>query len=212
MIPSHDALQQEPGSDITVYDMLAREILSEDTIQGARLLESVISWVSAAQKKPHESFPTLEDYMTYRVGDVGVGAVFRSVEFACDIPLSETDLEAVARLRSLCEKHFLLTNDLYSYAKEAIAEQAHGDPVLNAVRVVQRFMNTSVALATAIVRQVIRDVENQMNDEYEHLAQGATNPQLTYAQGLITAVAGNMFFSATCPRYARAVQGSRLHA
>ncbi|RMZ48228.1 hypothetical protein CA14_008577 [Aspergillus flavus] len=212
MVPSHVDGKDEQGPEYTVYNMLAKEILSEDFVQGKRLLESVISWISAAQHTPPETFPTLEDYMAYRASDVGAGAVFRSMEFACDITLSNTDIEAVEHLRSLCEKHFLLTNDLYSYAKEAIAEQEHGDSVLNAVRVVQRLMNTSENSSKAIVRQVIWDVERQMNEEYERLLQDAPKSQLTYAQGLIVCVAGNMFFSATCARYARVVEGSRLHA
>ncbi|KAE8143708.1 isoprenoid synthase domain-containing protein [Aspergillus pseudotamarii] len=210
IIPNHIEGNEKQGSQHTVYNMLAKEILSEDFVQGNRLLESVISWISTTQRTPPETFPTLEDYMAYRAGDVGVDAVFRSMEFACDITLSDTDVEAVAHLRSLCEKHFLLTNDLYSYAKEAIAEKEHSVSVLNAVRVVQGLMNTSEDSAKAMVRQVIWDVERQMNEEYEHLLQDAPKSQLTYAQGLIVSVAGNMFFSATCARYARVVEGSRL--
>ncbi|GAB1210701.1 hypothetical protein APSETT445_009497 [Aspergillus pseudonomiae] len=165
--------------------MLAKEILSEDIVKGKRLLET-------SNTNP-------------------ASAVFRSMEFACDVSFSDTDFEAVARLRSLCEKHFLLTNDLYSYAKEAVAAQKHGTSVLNAVRVVQRLMNISEDSAKTSVRQLIWDVERQMNEEYQRLLPGAPQSQLTYAQGLIVCVAGNMFFSATCARYARVVEGSRLH-
>ncbi|PIG83452.1 hypothetical protein AARAC_010094 [Aspergillus arachidicola] len=212
MVPSHVEGKEEQGPEYTVYNMLAKEILSEDFVQGKRLLESVLSWISTTQYTPPKAFPTLQDYIAYRAGDVGADSVFRSMEFACDITVSDTDVEAVEHLRSLCEKHFLLTNDLYSYAKEAIAEQEHGVSVLNAVRVVQRLMNTSEDSAKAIVRQVIWDVEHQMNEEYERLLQDAPKSQLTYAQGLIVCVAGNMFFSATCARYARVVEGSRLRA
>ncbi|KAE8322540.1 isoprenoid synthase domain-containing protein [Aspergillus sergii] len=207
MVPSNVDGKDEQGSEYTVYNMLANEILAEDSVQGKRLLESVLSWISATQRTPPEAFPTLEDYMTYRADDVGA-----DMEFACDITLSNTDIEVVEHLRSLCEKHFLLTNDLYSYAKESIAEQEHGVSVLNAVRVVQRLMNTSEDSSKAIVRQVIWDVECQMNEEYERLLQDAPTSQLTYAQGLIVCVAGNMFFSATCARYARVVEGTRLRA
>ncbi|OGM44743.1 hypothetical protein ABOM_007409 [Aspergillus bombycis] len=211
MIPSHIEGKEEQGPEYTVYNMLAKEILSEDLVQGKRLLESVISWTSATQQTPPETFPTLEDYMSYRAGDVGAYAVFRSMEFACNVSFSDADFEAVARLRSLCERHFLLTNDLYSYAKEAVAEQKHGASVLNAVRVVQRLMNISEDSAKAIVRQLIWDVERQMNEEYERLLPGAPKSQLTCARGLIVSAAGNMFFSATCARYARVIEGSRLH-
>ncbi|KAB8259706.1 isoprenoid synthase domain-containing protein [Aspergillus pseudonomiae] len=211
MIPNHIEGKAEQGPEYTFYNMLAKEILSEDIVKGKRLLESCISWISATQQTPPETFPTLEDYMAYRADDAGGYTVFRSMEFACDVSFSDTDFEAVARLRSLCEKHFLLTNDLYSYAKEAVAAQKHGTSVLNAVRVVQRLMNISEDSAKTSVRQLIWDLERQMNEEYQRLLPGAPQSQLTYAQGLIVCVAGNMFFSATCARYARVVEGSRLH-
>jgi hypothetical protein len=105
-----------------------------------------------------------------------------------------------------------LTNDLYSYAKEVIAEKENGEPLLNAVKVVEDLLNVSSSSAKSILRGVILDTERQMGEEYESLlnTKSTTATQLVYARGLIIAVAGNMFFSATSSRYARAVDGSRL--
>lgn len=75
MVPSHVDGKDEQEPEYTVYNMLAKEFLSEDFVQGKRLLESVISWISAAQHTPPETFPTLEDYMAYRASDVGAGYV-----------------------------------------------------------------------------------------------------------------------------------------
>lgn len=134
------------------------------------------------------------------------------MEFASDIYITDQDEQALERLSALCAKHFALSNDLYSYPKEVIAEKEHGEPLLNAVKVVQDLMNVSSSLAKSILHGIILDTERQMSEEYESLSneKSTTTTQLVYARGLIIAVAGNMFFSATSSRYARAVDGSRL--
>jgi hypothetical protein len=134
------------------------------------------------------------------------------VEFALDISVTDHDEQALQRLSSLCAKHCALANDLYSYPKEVIAEKVNGEPLLNAVKVVQDLMNVSSSSAKSIIRGIILDTERQIGEEYESLvnAKSTTTSQLVYARGLIIAVAGNMFFSATSYRYAKAVDGSRL--
>ncbi|GFF27578.1 aristolochene synthase [Aspergillus udagawae] len=202
----------ERGSH-TGFDMVAQEVMSEDPVQGRRFLDAMISWGSFPQtKQPSKAFPTLMNYLKHRIEDVGAYPVFRSAGFASDISATDQDEQALERLSSLCAKHFALTNDLYSYAKEVIAEKENGEPLLNAVKVVEDLLNVSSSSAKSILRGVILDTERQMGEEYESLlnTKSTTATQLVYARGLIIAVAGNMFFSATSSRYARAVDGSRL--
>ncbi|RLL94349.1 hypothetical protein CFD26_100604 [Aspergillus turcosus] len=197
----------------TGFDMVAQEVMSEDAVQGRSFLDGMIAWGSLPQTiQPSKAFPTLKDYLKYRIVDVGAYPVFRSVEFASDISITDQDEQALERLSSLCAKHFALSNDLYSYPKEVIAEKEHGEPLLNAVKVVQDLMNVSASLAKSILRGIILDTERQIGEEYESLLneKSTTTTQLVYARGLIIAVAGNMFFSATSSRYAKAVEGSRL--
>ncbi|KAG2025232.1 hypothetical protein GB937_002993 [Aspergillus fischeri] len=197
----------------TAFDMVAQEVMSEDTAQGRRFLDGMISWGSLPQTiQPSKAFPTLMSYVKYRIEDVGADLVFRSVEFASDISVTDRDEQALERLSSACAKHCALSNDLYSYPKEVIAEKENGEPLLNAVKVVRDLMNVSSSSAKSILRGIILDTERQIGEEYESLvnAKGTTSSQLVYARGLIIAVAGNMFFSATSYRYAKAVDGSRL--
>lgn len=196
----------------TAFDMVAQEVMSEDTAQGRRFLDGMMSWGSLSQTiQPSKAFPTLMSYVKYRIEDVGADPIFRSVEFASDISVTEHDVQALARLSSACAKHFALSNDLYSYPKEVIAEKENGEPLVNAVKVVQELMNVSSSSAKSILRGIILDTERQIGEEYESLvnAKSTTLSQLVYARGLIIAVAGNMFFSATSYRYAKAVDGSR---
>ena len=107
----------------------------------------------------------------------------------------------------------LLTNDLYSYAKEVIAEAGGGEKMFNAVRVVKQSMGVDDGVAKRMVRMVIVNLEGRMDGEYTRLERGhgiISEAGLRYARAMIIAAAGNMFFSATCGRYARVVEGSEL--
>ncbi|GKZ23183.1 terpene cyclase [Aspergillus brasiliensis] len=199
------------------FDIISKEILAADTINGALLIEDILSWGSTSRN--HQQGPTcfnsLDEYIAYGLEDFGASLILRCVEFSITIPSASSspiDLQSISYLKSLCAKHLLLTNDLYSYAKEV----ASGDAGLNAVRVMQDLMGVSDSSAKMMVRGMLRDLEGQMDEEYTRLLllmksnRTVNEAQLRHARAMIVAVAGNMFFSATCDRYARAVEGSRL--
>lgn len=137
--------------------------------------------------------------------------MFRSVEFGCDLRLSDDERKSLGPFTTACAKHFALTNDLYSYEKEA-AEAEDGIASSNTVGLIQEQTGKTAGFAKTIIRQVIWKTEAQIHDEYMTLlnAYGKEDVRLRYAQSLVLALAGNMFYSATCQRYARAVEGSEL--
>jgi hypothetical protein len=52
--------------------MVAQEVMSEDTAQGRRFLDGMISWGSLPQTiQPSKAFPTLMNYVKHRIEDVG---------------------------------------------------------------------------------------------------------------------------------------------
>ncbi|EAW13480.1 uncharacterized protein ACLA_055270 [Aspergillus clavatus NRRL 1] len=204
---------ESDGHTYAGFEKVSRDILREDPAQGKRFLEGIVSWGTLPQTiQPDQTFATLADYVLHRVEDVGADPVFRSVEFASDIDVTEEDEQVVERVKSLCAKHYALANDLYSYPKEAFAQQEHGEPLLNGVKVVQDLMNVPPSSAMSILRWIILDLEREMSEEYERLskAESTTHVQLIYARALIIAVAGNMFYSATSYRYARFIEGSEV--
>lgn len=69
----------------------------------------------------------------------------------------------------------------------------------------------SPSSAKVILRNVILDVEGQIHGEFERLVAnngGITEEELGYVRGLVAVVAGNVFYSATCGRYAMFIEGS----
>ncbi|PYI20499.1 terpenoid synthase [Aspergillus violaceofuscus CBS 115571] len=215
-IPPRSAVshnQQGSTADYLAYDILAKEVLTEDPHEGARLLDEIISWGSATQRERPKTFGSLAEYLSHGLEDFGADLILQTVRFACGTAIE--DVRALERLKALCARHLLLTNDLYSYAKEVRAEAETGEVVLNAVRVVRGLMGGDEfddALAARVLRVMIRDVEDRMSAECLRLEQSGvlSAAQLVYARAMVAAVAGNMFFSATSPRYAGAVAGTKL--
>lgn len=106
-----------------------------------------------------------------------------------------------------CARHFTLTHDLYSYASVAQDEKAP-----NVVHALQALAGQSPESAKASVRQAIWDTERQIYDRYADLvAQYDDSDVLVrYSQRLIIALAGNVFYSATSPRYGQYVEGAQV--
>ncbi|PWY93882.1 terpenoid synthase [Aspergillus sclerotioniger CBS 115572] len=211
LIPTPETNTPDPKT--TAFTLLSQDILAESPSQGHTLLQGILSWGSTSQHKQPTAFTSLETYIPPALSDFGAGLILRTVEFSLNLPpFSPKEREKIRVLEDLCARHMLLTNDLYSYAKEVIAEAGGGEKVLNAVRVVKESMGVSDELAKRMVRMVIWDLEGRMDGEYIRLERGhgISEAGLRYARAMIVAAAGNMFFSATCGRYARVVEGSKL--
>ncbi|PYH49755.1 uncharacterized protein BP01DRAFT_412653 [Aspergillus saccharolyticus JOP 1030-1] len=217
-IPPRSAASQRRNSKAKylAYDILAQEILAEDPHEGKRLLEECIAWGSATGADRPGTFASLDEYIEHGLKDFGAELILQTVRFSCGdgVGKSGEESQELEPLKALCAKHLLLTNDLYSYAKEVRAEAEGGEVVLNAVRVLRGLIGGGCddALARRLLRLVIRDLEERMSAECLRVEQlgHLSEMQMVYARAVIVAVAGNMFFSATSPRYAGAVEGTKL--
>ncbi|PYI11941.1 terpenoid synthase [Aspergillus sclerotiicarbonarius CBS 121057] len=174
MVPNTSSQSHTTGNEIsnhTAFNILRREILAENPTQGEILLRDILSWgcVYQHQKKPI-TFDSLEEYFLPALEDFGAGLILRTVEFSLNLPsFSSEERGELKVLKDLCARHMLLTNDLYSYAKEVVAEERGGERVFSAVRVVEQVMGVSDTSAKAILRVVIRDLEGRMDEEYVRL-------------------------------------------
>ena len=138
-------------------------------------------------------------------------AIFRCVEFACDLHLSDHERESLKLFNAACAEHLVFTNDLYSYAKE-VAEAEGGELPSNAVSVAVSVLQGSSDVPTddakEMVRESIWEAEQEIYNQYTALlnSHGDNDIRTRYARGAVIALAGTMFYSATCARYARYVE------
>jgi hypothetical protein len=127
-----------------------------------------------------------------------------AIEYSTDLRLSRDDLAKMQKLAHLSTTHQFMMNDLYSYEKEN-CELKQGGSVSNAVLVIQNQLNVSPLIAKSILQNMIWDIEFQMDRFWNQLRDDneVNEQQLEYAHCLMDSAAGNVFFSATAPRYAK---------
>lgn len=108
-----------------------------------------------------------------------------------------------------CAEHFILTNDLYSYARHLANTESETTPS-NVVFALQKSGEMSPDEAKTMVRENIWETEQDIYNRYTALLNeyGDRDIRTTYARGVIIALAGNMFHSATCARNAKHVESS----
>lgn len=124
----------------------------------------------------------------------------------CEIHLTPSEMEPLETLHRLYMTHFSLTNDLYSYNKEVYAMQETGAALINAVEVLETTLNVSSRAAKVILRAFLWDLEFQVDEELKRLQGAGLCPsQWRFARGMVEVMAGNLFYSATCVRYARLI-------
>ncbi|OTA93495.1 hypothetical protein M434DRAFT_385619 [Hypoxylon sp. CO27-5] len=189
-----------------IFKEFSEETNREDPVVGPVFLQGILNWVQHTREKLPGSmtFSSLNEYIDYRIGDFAVDFCDAALMLTCEIFLTPGDMEPLAKLHRLYMTHFSLTNDLYSYNKEIMAQQENGAAVINAVRVLELLLDTTPRAAKVVLRAFLWDLELQINEELTRLSgAGLTPSQWRFARGMVEVCAGNLFYSATCLRYAK---------
>ncbi|KAI1394194.1 terpenoid synthase [Hypoxylon trugodes] len=193
--------------DTPIFKRFAGEVIEEDPVVGPELVKGITSWVKHTREKPPSSmeFKSLSAYIDYRILDFAVDYCEAAIMFTCEITRSRKELSRLTKIRKLVWTHLSLVNDLYSYEKEMCAERKKGDVVINAVRVLENLLAISSREAKVILRGYIWNLEVEINEEYRQALYpyGSTGKEWRFVEGMMLAMAGNLFFSATCLRYAK---------
>ncbi|KAI1408891.1 terpenoid synthase [Hypoxylon sp. FL1857] len=198
------------GADILwqnkIFKEFSEETNREDPVVGPQFLQGILNWVEHTRKGHPASmtFRSFNEYIDYRIGDFAVDFCDAAILLTCEIHLTPADMEPLRKLHRLYMTHFSLTNDLYSFNKEVVAEQETGSAVINAVRVLEQLVDTPTRSAKVLLRAFLWDLELQIHDELTRLKGTDLSPsQWRFARGMVEVCAGNIFYSATCLRYAK---------
>ncbi|KAI1443050.1 terpenoid synthase [Annulohypoxylon stygium] len=190
-----------------IFRDFSDECVKEDPIVGPFFVRSILLWVEHTRKRLPGSmtFSSLEEYIDYRIGDFAVEFCDAALMLTCELPvLTDADMEPLNALHHLYMIHFSLTNDLYSYNKELYAMNESGAALVNCVRVIELLLNIKPRAAKVILRAYLWDIELQINEELTRLLKTDLTPsQKRFARGMVEVCAGNLFYSATCLRYAK---------
>ncbi|KAI1462037.1 terpenoid synthase [Annulohypoxylon moriforme] len=189
-----------------IFKEFSDECVREDPVVGPVFVQGILLWVDHTRKRLPGSmtFTSLEEYIDYRIGDFAVEFCDAALMLTSEIFLTPAEMEPLDTLHRLYMTHFSLTNDLYSYNKELYAFNESGAALVNCVRVIELLLKTTPRSAKVILRAYLWDLELQINEELTRLLKTDLAPnQKRFARGMVEVCAGNLFYSATCLRYAK---------
>ncbi|KAJ5950696.1 isoprenoid synthase domain-containing protein [Penicillium vulpinum] len=191
------------------------ECAQENFEAGLEFVQGALIWAKHTLDNPpkkQEHFSSWPDYVYFRIKDFMTIGVSGMLQLSCAIKVPAPERKALDEMYRLYMMHFSLTNDLYSYEKEMLEAKEEGVAIVNGVPVIAHLLNVSRKTAKTILRMILIDLENQLHVVYNaHVQSGMLNDrQLRYARSMIEGLSGNLFYSATIGRYARAIPGSHV--
>jgi hypothetical protein len=125
--------------------------------------------------------------------------------FGADLEISETERNSIMPIYMFAYAHIALTNDYYSWGKELKQYVDHGNKkkLLNAVYILVKQHDIDIDEAKKLLKEEIVGQEKAYLEAKEQfIAQKSPSPAiLGFFELLDLLVAGNMLWSAICPRY-----------
>ncbi|KAL9622288.1 MAG: hypothetical protein Q9160_003299 [Pyrenula sp. 1 TL-2023] len=191
---------------------IAAQFLREMTVidrERARVVAK--SWAAAVQhssrRQEETDFNTLEEYIPYRILDVGYMLWHGLLTFSCAITIAKEEEGVIKELLTPALITVSLVNDLYSFAKER-----NDKNVQNAVWVIMKERNCSEEEAREICKQRIR-VET---DKYIQVVKDTkarmdlSDDVKRYVESMQYTLSGNASWCTQCPRYNEGTQWNEL--
>ncbi|KAJ6034839.1 hypothetical protein N7460_009014 [Penicillium canescens] len=184
---------------------VTEKILAIDPGPGSAALDLWVEWFDkGAGRRNHSQFDTLDEYLEYRILDVGKMYLTGVATFAMGLNIPEHELE----LRSqICRPAWVvigLTNDLFSFDKELEAANDMGaNHVCNALWVMMHEQSISQDEAKQLCRQKMG--ENVA--EYIEAAQQTKNRAdlsrdlRSFVEAVQYVMSGNLVWTLDAPRY-----------
>ncbi|KAF4978237.1 hypothetical protein FZEAL_5342 [Fusarium zealandicum] len=184
---------------------MSQEVLSIDREPAAEALALWAEWFDkGAGRQNHTQFDTLDEYLDYRILDVGKMYLTGVTIFAMGLRIPEEEHE----LRSqLCRPAWValgLTNDLYSFDKELEAANQIGEAhVCNALWVMMREQSVGRHQAKQLCRQMIQDnVAQYVETVRVTKARTDVSRDLKiFAEAVQYILSGNAVWTLGAPRY-----------
>ncbi|KAF5684800.1 polyprenyl synthetase [Fusarium circinatum] len=179
------------------------------SIDRPRALAAMNAWatfVNTGAGCAHDTnFKTLDEYLHYRSTDVGYMFWHALIIFGCAITIPDHEINLCHQLALPAIMSVTLTNDIWSYGKEAAAAEKAGKPgdFVNALVVLQRQRNCSLQEAERLCRARNKiEVAKCLRDTKETRERSDVSQDLKdYLYHMLFGVSGNAIWSTQCRRY-----------
>jgi len=149
-------------------------------------------------------FDSLDEYIPYRVWDVGQMLMFGFVTFGMSLTIPESDVPVAISATSTAFGAIALTNDLFSWERERDAAKRDGMPhVVNAVWVIMGQHSVSESEAKKICHNKIVELVEEFKATVEQFRRddSVCEDLRTFVEVIQFNVSGNLAWSLSCSRY-----------
>ncbi len=208
-------------AEFVIYD-LWESMRKHDLELADEVLEPAFVFMRSQTDRIRMSITGLGEYLRYRERDVGKAYVsFNStaldsilirfysllsalMRYSMDLRPTPAELAALRPLEENCSKHISITNDIYSFEKEVLAERTghpEGAHLCSAVKVVAAETSLGIAAAKRVLWAMVREWELVHETMAEALGPQISAAVRDYVCGLQCQMSGNELWSRTTPRY-----------
>ncbi|KAK7032049.1 hypothetical protein VNI00_013418 [Paramarasmius palmivorus] len=144
-----------------------------------------------------DSFYHIEDYVRYRILNIGFRIMVSAMQWCLDIYLSDEETTLSEAFYTSAARVVVLTNDYWSRNKE---KDEVTDRVRNAIPVVMHQYSMNEADASIFVKGMIVDAEQKTRALGLQLDKQSDTLN-SFVHGIFLMLGGGAFWSSTCPRY-----------
>ncbi|KAF2996753.1 terpene cyclase [Neopestalotiopsis sp. 37M] len=176
-------------------------------IDPERARTAMKAWAKCVQltaKTRETRYETLAEYVPARNIDAGELFWFGLLTFGMGLTIPESEYKSCMEMASSGYAVLGLTNDLYSWDKEAMAaKEAGNSDVFNAIWVIMRENTVDEEHAKIICRQEIKSYLSKFVDQIDKAKRDSimsTDIRL-YLEALLYSCIGNLVWSMSAPRY-----------
>ncbi|KAK2590016.1 hypothetical protein QQS21_012304 [Conoideocrella luteorostrata] len=183
---------------------VAREMMQIDPGPATTALTLWAEWFEkGAGRRNHTRFSTLEEYLEYRILDVGKMYLTGVAIFAMGLVLEEHEQEALTRLCRPAWVALGLTNDLFSMEKERKAADVIGEShICNALWVMMQEHSIDECDAKLLCRQKIKESTREYTETVRLTKHELPSlHQRVFAEAVQYILSGNVVWTTGAPRY-----------
>ncbi|KAJ5872328.1 terpenoid synthase [Penicillium soppii] len=181
------------------------ELIRIDPTRGALIIEALDQYRSWIGTRRADEIQSWDEWYQYRWEDGACHLYLAIIIFACELNLTQADLKTVEHITWPGMVVTALSNDIYSFDREASLELQTGGNINNAVwRLMTELDVTAGEAKDLLLRDKMRPLETEfLNKKNTYLAENENQPSdLTYFVELVELmVSGNWYWGVSASRY-----------
>ncbi|CAI7666554.1 unnamed protein product [Penicillium bialowiezense] len=188
-----------------IWSKILVQILSIDRIRGKMLIEAFDTFRSSFGSQQASEIKDWDEWLAYRWKDGACHPYLTTIVYACELNLTQSDIDSVQHIAWKGMAVTTLSNDMYSFEIEATLELQAGGNLNNGVwKLMDERDITAKEAKHVLLEEKILPLEEEFMCEKSAFIRdhGRRLPELArYLELVELMVSGNWYWGSGCPRY-----------